>query len=233
MLNDALSGAIVFGSKNFDPPLWTIAIEFIGSLYLLAYYAVKPPGRDALALILVAVLLWVKYPDSSLFVIAMFAGSYFGKVPLPKKVLPLAAILGVYFGGFHEGGALYDFLPRVAGWDRLMFYNAVGALCLVGAVVNGFGAAFLGSRQLQYFGRISYSIYLVHFLVLGSLACQLYLLLPRGIIWLGLIFVAYAGVALLVAHYFERWVDRNAIAVSRKFSDFLFRKKPAAAAPPG
>ena len=233
MVDQAVSGAIVFGQKTFDPPLWTISIEFLGSLFLLAYFAVKPRGREALPLLLVSLLLLTCYPDPSIFFLTLFCGSYLGRLPARGKFPVLSFALGIYLGGYQYDNALYDYLPDVGNWGTKSFYNALGALLVVWPVVNGFGARFLQSRVLQYFGRISYSIYLVHFLVLGSLTCKLYLIFPPSPVCLAVIFILYAGVAIGLAHLFERLVDRNAIAASRKFSDFLFRQKSPAPAPPG
>jgi len=233
MMDHAVSGAIIFGRKTFDPPLWTINLEFIGSMYLLAYFAVKPRGREALPLLLVCLLLLTCYPDASIFFITLFCGSYLGCLPARGKYRALSFALGIYLGGYQYDNALYDYLPDVLGWGTKSFYNALGALLLVWPVVNGFGARILQSRPLQYLGRISYSIYLVHFLVLGSVACKLYLTLPQSRSSLALIFVVYVAAAMVLAHYFEKIVDRNAIAASRKFSDFLFRKKPPIVGQPG
>ena len=75
-------------------------------------------------------------------------------------------------------------------------------------------------------GCISFPLYLVHFIVLCSLASNLYIALPPSLPVLAGIFAAYLAVAILLAHAFEALIDRPAIALSHRFSKWLFRFWP-------
>ena len=223
MISCAVYAAITLGRQPYNPPLWTIQVEFVGSLILLAYYAVKPRGRDGLTFAFVAVLLWAVCPDSCVYYISIFFGSYINKWKPSQKLLISSLLLGIYFGGFAYDNALYRFLPDFSLQDQKTFYDTVGAALVVLAVVNGAGAKIFQHPTIQYFGRISYAVYLLHFLVLCSLSCWLYSVLPPTVGSLIGNFAVYFAVVIFLAHYFEKQVDRRAILVSHKFGDFLFR----------
>jgi peptidoglycan/LPS O-acetylase OafA/YrhL len=83
--------------------------------------------------------------------------------------------------------------------------------------------------MVQFLARISFSLYLLHFIVLCSLASWFYLHSPQQTLWLLANFVLYLAVCFLAAHLFEAWVDRGAIRVSHRFSARLFRGRARAA----
>jgi peptidoglycan/LPS O-acetylase OafA/YrhL len=79
-------------------------------------------------------------------------------------------------------------------------------------------AARAGSAAGGWGGKISFSLYLVHFPILFTLVCWLFLslstVLPYAVVVLlcGLI---GGAVSLALAVLFERWIDRPAIRWSR------------------
>ncbi len=221
MLSASLYKAILGGDTTFNTPLWSIRVEFVGSLLLLAYFLLKPKGWSLMSGVLLVLILGISFRENALFYIAIFLGALLNAVKFPAKALWAAFALGVYFGGYAYGHALYNFLPDVDLWETKTFYNTLGAVLLVGAVVNGFFRNFLESSPIQFFGKISYAIYLLHFLVLYSFSCFLYISLPPTIPCLVLNLLLYVAVVLLLAIGFEKYVDQAAIRLAHHIGDYL------------
>ena len=83
----------------------------------------------------------------------------------------------------------------------------------------------------RFLGRVSYSFYLLHYVVLCSLASWLYLRHQTGP-WLALSYLIYLTVCLLLAQAFALLVDRPSIRLSHKFSSCLYARIRRSAASP-
>ena len=227
MVREALYESIVMGKGTFIPPLWTLRVEFLGSLYVLAFCLLKPRGRTALPMLFVFLLLYAVYQQESIYFYVIFAGAMLNVVRPGRKAMLAMAVAGLYFGCFQFESPVYDFLPSlqvsdVQLWEKKDFYNAVGAVLLTAAVIRGFGERFFEYRLIQFLGRISFPLYLTHFIVLCSLACRMYLHFPQSHLYLALEFVVYVCVCILLASIFERYIDKNAIRLAHRATSRLF-----------
>lgn len=132
-------------------------------------------------------------------------------------------------------GALLYWVHR--GWLSSLFPALLCCACLVSAAVNGFPGDLTGGatglllhacqlcnrwgtwgeqRAYQYFGQISYSLYLCHATVLLAVMRLGYKLTREAslpaVIWAGLAAVASVG----VAHLFWLWVERPSMEWARR-----------------
>lgn len=233
-LKEALFGSIVLGSASFLPPLWTLKIEFIGSIYILLFFLAKPARHLLLPMALACLLLHAIHAEQSIYYIALFAGAVLHRVRLTRSGQFAVFAVGLYFGAYQHFRAMYGFLPDPRIWDVKSFYNAIGAACVCAAVLSGWGQGLLNRPLVQFLGRISFSIYLLHFIVLCSLSAAFYAHFPRDALHLGAGFVLYLAACVGAAWLFERWIDRPAIAISRRFGAMLCgdeRRSGAPAAP--
>jgi len=233
-LKEALFGSIVLGNASFLPPLWTLKIEFIGSIYILLFFLAKPARHLLLPMALACLLLHAIHAEQSIYYIALFAGAVLHRVRLTRSGQFAIFAVGLYFGAYQHFRAMYGFLPDPRIWDVKSFYNAIGAACVCAAVLSGWGQGLLNRPLVQFLGRISFSIYLLHFIVLCSLSAAFYAHFPRDALHLGAGFVLYLAACVGAAWLFERWIDRPAIAISRRFGAMLCgdeRRSGAPAAP--
>jgi peptidoglycan/LPS O-acetylase OafA/YrhL len=226
-LRDALYGALMQGNGTLVPPLWTLKFEFIGSLYVLGFYLVKPRTATLVPMLLAFLFLYAVHREESIYYYVILMGATLGRVRLDMRAKLVLLAVGLYFGCFQFESRAYDFLPVLqfhgaALWEKKSFYNALGALCLTAAVVQGFGRRFFEHRIVQFLGRISFSLYLLHFIFLCSLASWFYLHVPQQPAWLLANALLYFAVCFLAAHLFEVSVDRGAIRLSHRFSARLF-----------
>lgn len=226
-VKEVIYGSIVFGNGTLLPPLWVLKIEFIGSLYILLYYISKPSGAIFTPLLMVVCLIYLIHPQDSIYYFAIFAGSFLSYSKSVSRYRAIIFILGIYFGGFQFDSAAYDYLPSVWFleiyiWNKKTFYNAVGAVLLTLSVIQGFGLKIFESRFFQFLGKISFSLYLIHFIILCSLSSFVYTHLPQSKLFLGINFALYLIVCFLVSIIFERIIDQRAISMSHEFSSKMF-----------
>jgi peptidoglycan/LPS O-acetylase OafA/YrhL len=209
LLPDRLAAALGLApllSGSFDGPVWTLHLEFFGSLLVLLLVAVAAACRRALSVgcvggAFVVALLW--NPLLSLFII--------GHVLTPLL-----------------GGASPNRRYRVVGWVCLLVGIAMSAdlasplpgevLIFVGVGLLPMVQRWLGGALAQRLGTLSFSIYLVHFPLLLTVVSLLFRSLARSLPYDAALAVCVAfGVplTLVVAVLFERLVDRPAILLSR------------------
>jgi peptidoglycan/LPS O-acetylase OafA/YrhL len=230
--SEALAAAsyksILMGENQLNVALWTLRIEFVGSVLLLTYFLMRPDGGLFISWIMAIIGLVFFFRGSAVFFVAIFAGALLNMRKLDVQWRLPALILGAYLGAYQYERVAYEVLPgalqmgMASGFDKDL-YNSIGAFFTVWAVVSGFGEAVFQSRIAQFLGKISFSLYLTHFMVLCSMSSAMFLWLPRtgGMVMLNA--VVYLLVSFAVAAAFERWVDRAAIHIAGRFADRLVR----------
>lgn len=224
-IKSVIYDAIFNGENILNPPLWTLKIEFIGSIFLLLYYSIKPPKYDTALLVVFSFFLYCFYKEDAVYYITILAGGWLGGVRIKHPVvLSVLFFFGLYFGSFVFDNKLFNWLPDVKIFDNKSFYNAIGACLLVMSIINGFAKKLFLLPIVQFLGRISFSLYLLHFLVLCSLASGLYVFLPRDGLSIALNFALYLSVSMVIAMLFTKYIDKSSISISRKFSYLLFKK---------
>lgn len=176
MLKESLYGCFLFGSNDYNGVLWTIQILFLGAYvgYALAAFVSRFRFRWLLYGLLAAALLRTDFLSICLgYVLCdLMHTDWSWRKRLcgcrPLNWLLLAA--GLYFmsypsAGFGYEGTIWGLLPLVL----VNYYHIFGVLCFVTAVLNLEPLQqFFSMRGFLYLGRISYSLYLIHFLVTAT-----------------------------------------------------------------
>lgn len=228
-VREGLVGAFVHKSDTYDPVLWTMRDELLGSFASLAL-ALAMWNRRGVAALGVLLLAGLLAPLLDPWFIPFFAGTGLAylvcrcEIRLHWAVAACSIAAGVFLFGYLQPRGAYAALTVVqdsAGYryDRILAHTASGVLILLGLIANdGFGKA-LSIRPLLFLGRVSFPVYLFHFPLLCSLACFLFLvLLPNLSYGLTLAVVAalYLPVVLLVGLFFARvdetwgvWLNRG------------------------
>jgi peptidoglycan/LPS O-acetylase OafA/YrhL len=226
---------LLTGLSFFNVPLWSIKYEFVGTLVVLPLFLCMPQRWRIIPVLGFAFIVCFAFEATGVFIIGILAGSVLNMVTIPRRLLPVLFVLGLYFGTYIPGHVEYAWLPVVftdpkEAFFNVSFYNTIGSFCLVAAIAGGFGERFLSIRFLQWLGGIAYSMYLLHLLVLCSLASFLYLAWPKQDIFLLLNYAIYLVVIVVASTPYARYVDQPAILWGRRFGVWLGR--PAVASKP-
>jgi peptidoglycan/LPS O-acetylase OafA/YrhL len=235
-------------ARFYDSSLWTMPVEFAGSIALFAVYrlplSVGSYGRVCAAGV-ISVLLW-ETPFFG-FPLGVLLFELHRALPrLPAGMLWLAGAfvcgLGVLLGATPfeinlSGGGVYAtlaiFLYHVtAPMSSVTAMHQAGAFCLVaGALMFVPARAVLETGVFQFLGKISFMVYLVQVPVLCVAGTGSFLLLaPRFGYNLATIMAAgvYLTTVLAVASVFTRFIDLPAISTSRRLGAVLSARRASA-----
>lgn len=190
---EAFFGVLFFNQTLYDDPLWTVAMEFYGSVMvfiLLMIFAKNPTYRFYVYAVLISVFFIVK-PLFLPFVLGMFLcdlntrpQKYFSEYT--RASLWLIFVIGLLLASVPQhwsGGVFFDHFGRMIDESPLDFNNptlthTIGAfLVMIGITNLAEPRRFLSMAIPKFLGRISYAMYVLHFIVLFSLTCWLFLAL--------------------------------------------------------
>jgi peptidoglycan/LPS O-acetylase OafA/YrhL len=223
-LRQGLYGALL-GTSNpaiFDNVLWTMNMEFFGSFYVFGFLALFGNMRRRWIVYLVLLALsWNTFYLAFLFgVILSDASVNRSELQLSRPVLSLALLTGLILGSVPTISNTHTFFSQVfIPWlptaDLFVLPHVLGAgLVLMVVVYSRTLKRVLAVRPLRYIGKISFSMYLIHILVIGTLTCALLRALAPHMSYLHaltLSLVLTVPVIWLVAHYFTRFIDTPAV----------------------
>ncbi len=176
MLWESLVGCFLFGSNDYLGVLWTMRALFLGAFldYALAALVGGRRWRWAVYAVLAILLLRTEFLAIFLgYVLCDFVhtGGKLRDVLCGNRVLNwLLFAAGLYFmsypsAGFGYEGTIWSILPFVF----VNYYHVLGVLCFVFAALNlGEVQRFFSLGLFRYLGRISYSLYLIHFPVIAT-----------------------------------------------------------------
>lgn len=224
VLREGIYGGIFLGKSTYVPVLWTMKIEFIGSMLVFGFRALEPRGwSGALTGLVVSGALITFFPQDWPLYLGFIAGSYIGQLQTTRNKAALVGILAlVVIGGSYDFSLLYDFTARLPmnDWCRKHLFNIIGACALLYLVRCHLLDHLLLSKPAQFLGRISYSLYLVHIPILFSLYAWLFVTLQSTGWRYGAAVLASSSVAIaaaiIVASLFERYVDQMGIKLSQR-----------------
>jgi peptidoglycan/LPS O-acetylase OafA/YrhL len=218
-LKSALYDSILFGIDTFNPPLWSLRVKFIGSIILLVFYIFYRPKISPLPVLIFSLFASVFFKADSVYFQCMLLGSLLNIARPTALIGATSFFVGFYFGAFQYENNLYSLLPNFDyyGIEKKTIYNGLGALLLTWPIAYGYGGIFFSSRVMQFLGKISFSIYLTHYLVLSSVGCFLSFYLPRDRIYISLNFLVYIIECLFLSYLFYRYIDLNAVRLSNTF----------------
>lgn len=238
------SGAIrsffAYGYSPYNPVLWTMFIELLGSVVVYALcwnkLVVKIPFL-ALIVALVTVVLTVTetvHLVVGLGMLAFLGGYGFSQLgaylkPYMQSHMPwLFLVMGLYLAGAHSGSAAYGWITLLLGVYTDLLCHCLAALLLVYAVIfNPRLHALMAAHLPVWMGKMSFSVYLLHLLVINTLGVVVF----NTIYALAAVYVVAAlaaCVGVIIGAYLLGWVfyygvDAPAMRLSRALSEIGLR----------
>jgi peptidoglycan/LPS O-acetylase OafA/YrhL len=220
--------------QSLDAPFWSLHLELYGSLLVLALVWLH--GRAVWlhrTVIAAAAVLFGTHP-MFLFVLGhLFAAVVTVRIGDDRTlhtVLRLVGILllivGLALAATKDWRALELCRVWLARFELAAAPNLFQVASQLAAVLMFAGVllcspvqALLERPTCRNLGRLSFGIYLLHFPILFTVACLIFIgtrsALPQ-VAALAILFALFIGLTLVAAMLFERWIDRPAIALSRR-----------------
>ena len=225
-LRAATYGAMLYGDRSYDYVLWTISIEFYGSLLVFACFALFGFNQKLLRGVTAALaVLFAIQMGNATYYFLFFAGSFFATMDWSEQrtgksraFTAIAALLsGLYLGGYAPGSNSYFLISHTANelqkqkiltlnWP-ILFYG-LGAVLMIYAVLSiKFPHRFLSSPPLRWLGGISFSLYLLHSLVLTATTPYVIRYLGFNLTSFTVAVIATSTTTFAVSHFFWKAVD--------------------------
>ncbi|WP_374347180.1 acyltransferase family protein [Chitinimonas sp.] len=243
-LHNALLLDVGLGSHNLNPVGWTLQVEMLAAPLIYLFWRMLQSWP--LAVLLSALALWVLFhhfatPWPGAVYFAQFAFMFLLGGWL-RQCHPYVAALA----GRRRWLALAAMLPALALWlgasakPLLQLHPAYFLLVGVGAAGVLFAAEWLSlapgrlGRWLGWLGLVSYSFYLLHWMLMLAIAAGFYHLAPallgHPVLFGVLLCLSSIPLAIWLAGFSHDWIEQPAIRWGRRLEARLFGG--ASCAPP-
>ena len=227
----------VSGQSTYNPVLWTMKIELIGSFVIyiicLNHLVFKIKYFPVMILFLIISLISLGWIENSLGLgLLSFYGGYafstYGKKIPGVVALPVLA-LGIYLAGAHNDSWSYSFLSPLLGQKTYIACNFFSGFIIVYAILFNSNLIKLFSGRLTVFmGKVSFSVYLIHMPILSTLGVYLFEVVYSysGMYGLSAISSSIFTVLFiyLVSTVFYSQVDVRGMLISKYLSDIVTKK---------
>ncbi len=220
----------------FDNALWTMKLEFFGSFLVFAFIALFGNiKRRWVAYLAVIILFWNSYYLAFILgVLLCDLGVAYPKHKFSRVTLLLAGGTGLLLGAAPLASStqtIYSSLtiPLLPTADIFVLPHIIGAaLILMTVVYSRTLSRLLSVKPLRYLGKISFSMYLLHILILGTVTSAVLVLMAPNHSYLAALAVAALvsfPVIFIAAHFFTKYVDTPAVKISSKLNKRWFLAK--------
>jgi peptidoglycan/LPS O-acetylase OafA/YrhL len=210
---------------TYNPPLWTIKIELYGSMLVFLFVLIFGRFKYRLVILFIALALFRKSLYFGFFlgiIIADLVRNYNFISRLESKHIFIVVLLTmfVYFSSYPKYAnydfiklTIYEILPNDSEFAG--GYSMLSALLLfIIVTINRQIKNFLNYPLFQFLGRISYGIYSIHFLVIGSISSWMFLNINSHLGYgLSFIVVLLSGILIILflAYWATIYIDNPAI----------------------
>lgn len=222
-------GAFLFADSSSNWVLWTMQLELFGSVLLfilLLIYNYSKIGFFGASVLLTSLTLF-KGENFFLALLSFVIGCYlflYAK-KLSNTIAVVGLVLGIYFAGVHNGSHAYHWVYKILHGRTYEYCNFLSGILIVYSVLlNEKLSQVLDKKPLVYLGKLSFSIYLLHMMMIYLVCIPVFNFFTHqslsydisvGLATLAC-FVAISGVAI----FYSRYVDELAI----RCSQFLAKK---------
>ncbi len=235
VVHAALSGIAFRGDPEtlaWNGPLWTLPLEFWGSVTLFALFALLPRRKTLAA---AAFAGWALLGPSAVYYIPFLLGALLNRIThwLQRHSRASTALFsaGILFG-LYDYTSAFNWITAItpSGYDKRAFWFAWGAVLTVAGVIGSKPiAAFFSSKIAIYLGRISFSLYLLHWPIIFSFSIWIvarYQAIGWSYLYSGwLSYLTTAALLIILAELFCRFVDLPSIKLANIFSRWALRTR--------
>lgn len=237
---DAIKQAVwtsffVGGAIKYNPVLWTMTMEFYGSMLVFTMALIFGSLKNRWTFYLAATVLFINTYYLAFVIGIFFADILDGKKPIfntdNRIILFVILISGLFLGSYPESpltnNSLYGFLDNGLLKAPKVTYHIIGAGMIMYVLLNSNDLQKVFSSPVPLFlGKISYSLYLVHFPVICTFTCALFLYLYQTLSYGSAALISIAVSLLLIvplSYLFYKYVDMAGVKFSKTFYSRISR----------
>lgn len=216
-----IAGQLPLLEDALNAPSWSLHLELYGSLLLLGLVMLRARApRAHFAAVTMCAVLFGTHP-MFLFIVGHLCADLAGRPSRPLVGATLIA-LGLAMSATKNWAFLEIIRTAIAGVapasapNLYQFQSQLAAMALfTGVLFSPLAQRLLSS--CRGLGRLSFSIYLLHFPILFTVACAGFIpltaMFPQPVAVV-ITFIGFIAVVWLAAEVFERWVDHPSVLLS-------------------
>ena len=239
---NSLLGSVTL-QNSYDAVLWTMPIEFVGSIVLISAFRAGASRLDrtgaALLILALGLIAGRSYISMMFFGAALYLGQIeqfserlkwrvpFLVVICIAGTVPFSQARGPHWDAMVSTMEIVPMiswpLPGFNNQGDVSLWHEIAAIALI-FVLSGWRRAhnMLSTPFFLFLGRLSFPLYLAHSLALFSMGCFAFLMAHSGgaiyALSVAVAFLAYVPTALILALAMEWLVDRPAIQFAAMIS---------------
>jgi len=238
MLSQSFIGTFFTNVFDYNATLWTIAVEFIGSFLVFGFLALVGKVKNRyLAYAFLGIIFFQTYYLA--FILGMLLSdlmahkntiiAQFDRSTLIRTgLLLLGLFLGSYPSGRDAAGTMYSFMTNPLVTDPEVVYHVWGAFLVILVLLDSRRMQkFFAGKYLLFLGEISFAMYLLHFIILGSFSSFVFLKMQPLVPYAGAVIISFIlSVALIfvTSYLMYRFVDKQAVKLSHLVYERVFKK---------
>jgi peptidoglycan/LPS O-acetylase OafA/YrhL len=239
LLSTLLYGTMFMGDSSFDTTLSSMSIEFYGSLLVFAFLALTHLTRNRFTMLVLLFLYcaFTQHLNTTPFIFGISLNyleqrrASLGK-PLITIMATVLVVLALILGSFPTNGLIEGTLYEHTSPGLLVYggwYHIIGAFFLVAAfVLSASLQQVISVRVFRFLGYISFSLYLLHPLIIGSFSCFVFLKLSESMAYnsaVAVVFLLSMALCLPLSWLMTKYID----VPGTNFSKYVYERFAKAA----
>lgn len=237
---DGAFGAMLFGVTPYNYVLWTISVEFFGSLLVYATLALFGKDKNLLRIASFTAFIFLTFHpnDFAVFYGLFMAGVFISTFEInykstlkTKSISLLLLAIGLYLMGYTSASKSYQFMLSLfvsmessgikVSW---MLPLGVGAILVITSIfVDCSVLKFLAKQPFKFFGKMSFSVYLLHPIFLALIGPYIWNYTGQTFQGSLIAFVSVTTVTIFASTIFYKFIDKKSIELSANFASFVDR----------
>jgi peptidoglycan/LPS O-acetylase OafA/YrhL len=236
-LNQIFIKSFFADGSDYNSVLWTIAFEFSGSFLVFGFLALFGKIKNRYWAYLVAIIFFFQT-----YYLAFILGVLLSDLMAHKnmlirefdrsKLIRTALLFwGLFLGSYPSGRAVtetvYAFLEKPFLLNSSLTYHISGAFLVIAVLLDSKRMQkIFSSRYLLFLGEISFAMYLLHFIILGSFTSFIFLKLAPHLPYFEAVLVSFVisiGIIFWVSYFMYLYVDKKAVHFSKVLYNRIFK----------
>lgn len=234
----AFAGSFFNGQVSYNIVLWTMTYELFGSFLVFGLAALLNNIKKRYIFYGALIILMLNTVYISFILGMILADVSTSKADYLKYIRNnfftlLALIIGLFLGSFPNNrildDTLYENMVLRSPIDSVNFYHTWGAFFIMVAIMNSrILKSFFSTRILSFLGKISFSMYVIHFIIVNSFTSFVFINAVRYTSYNNAFLITF-GISvtfiLFCSYFIYKYIDLTGIRLSKYIFVKYFKKR--------
>lgn len=230
-----------FKDNTYNPVLWTMTYELLGSFLIFFFLLIIHPFKYKMILygLLIIILLATENSFYAAFILGVALNKYViwqqsqasKVISMPSWAIILMLLIGLFFSSYPMCIDINNTMYGVISFSFLKndeFYRVIGSSIIMFAILHSVKMQHILSKKIfSYIGKISFSFYLLHFIIMCSASCYLFTQFYQIYNYHSSVLLSFlCSLPIIIgsAALYYRWIDKSGILLSEKVLRLFFPK---------